>query len=116
RLTEVSGLLVPEGTPLTGYEIHVGRTASPDTQRPFATVDGEPEGAVSPDGRVWGTYLHGVLSGGDARKALLSRVGRAGHSDLQNHGERVEAALDAWADHLEACIDLDALLALARPV
>ncbi|WP_215750523.1 MULTISPECIES: cobyric acid synthase [unclassified Gluconobacter] len=115
-LTEVSGLLVPEGTPLTGYEIHVGRTAGPDTQRPFATVDGEPEGAVSPDGRVWGTYLHGVLSGGDARKALLSRVGGAGHSDLQDHGERVEAALDAWADHLEACIDLDALLTLARPV
>ena len=47
--------------PLSGYEIHLGRTIGPDCDRPFALFGNTPDGAVSADGRVIGTYLHGPL-------------------------------------------------------
>ena len=115
RLTETHGVLLPEKVPISGYEIHIGRTCGPDCERPFGVLGGHPEGAVSADGRVWGTYLHGLLSGGEARAVLLSRLG-APVSALQNQDERVEAALDEWAEHLENCIDMETLLSLAGPV
>lgn len=115
RLVEVVGQLVPEGIPVSGYEIHTGQTVGTDCTRPFATIAGIPEGAVSQNGRVWGTYLHGVLGTGAVCAALLSRL--AGPVKVMaDHDEVVEAALDAWAAHLEKHLDMDALLALARPV
>ncbi|GAP24554.1 cobyric acid synthase CobQ [Gluconobacter frateurii NBRC 101659] len=115
RLTEVCGTLLPENIALSGYEIHIGRTTGADCNRPFAILEGQPDGAVSANGQVWGTYLHGLLSGGKARAALLARLGMP-LSSLQDQDERVENALDEWADHLESCLDLDALLSLAQPV
>lgn len=115
RLTEVRGMLLPEGVAMSGYEIHIGRTTGPDCNRPFADLEGQPDGAVSANGQVWGTYLHGLLSIGKARAALLTRLG-VPVSPLQDQEERVEAALDEWADHLETCLDLDALLSLAQPI
>ncbi|OAG73728.1 cobyric acid synthase [Gluconobacter japonicus] len=115
RLTEVRGMLLPEKIAMSGYEIHIGRTTGPDCNRPFADLDGQPDGAVSANGQVWGTYLHGLLSGGKARAALLARLGMR-LSPLQDQDVRVEAALDEWADHLEKCLDLEALLSLAQPV
>ncbi|GAN90143.1 cobyric acid synthase CobQ [Gluconobacter frateurii M-2] len=115
RLTEVRGMLLPEGVAMSGYEIHIGRTTGPDCDRPFADLEGQPDGAVSANGQVWGTYLHGLLSVGKARAALLTRLG-VPVNPLQDQEERVEAALDEWADHLETCLDLDALLSLAQPV
>lgn len=115
RLTEVRGMLLPEKIAMSGYEIHIGRTTGPDCNRPFADLDGQPDGAVSANGQVWGTYLHGLLSGGKARAALLARLGMP-LSPLQDQDVRVEAALDEWADHLEKCLNLEALLSLAQPV
>lgn len=115
RLVEVEGVLLPENVPVSGYEIHMGRTAGPACARPFSSIAGEREGASSADGHICGTYLHGVLSGGAARQALLNRIGlNAGL--LRDHDEHVEEALNAWADHLEEHVDIEALLALARVV
>src|SRR5580658_4356914 len=48
------------GVPFSGYEMHMGVTDGPDRARPFARLaDGSPEGAISADGRVFGTYVHG---------------------------------------------------------
>ncbi|MBS4076263.1 cobyric acid synthase [Ameyamaea chiangmaiensis] len=114
-LTTMTGTLWPDNVPVSGYEIHMGRTTGADTSRPFAWIEGRPEGAVAANGRVAGTYLHGVFGKGSARSSLLKRVGGV-VCDGTDHDERVEAALDALADHLEAHVDLDALVALARPV
>ncbi|UMM10021.1 cobyric acid synthase [Gluconobacter frateurii] len=115
RLTEVRGMLLPEKIAMSGYEIHIGRTTGPDCSRPFADLDGQPDGAVSANGQVWGTYLHGLLWGGKARAALLARLGMP-LTLLQDQDARVEAALDEWADHLEKCLNLELLLSLAQPV
>ena len=69
-------------------------------------------GAVSADGRVMGCYLHGLLAADDFRHSLLARIrGRAGARLA--YEARVEAALEGLAQHLERCLDLDRLLAIA---
>ncbi len=89
--------------------------------RPGAALDGssitataqfKPEGAVSPDGRVVGAYVHGVFGGDAFRSAWLKQLGaQISHLAFE---ERVEQTLEALADHIEANLDLDALLKLAR--
>ncbi len=112
-LTRVAATHGPSGTPLTGYEIHLGKTAGPDCARPFAMIGIEPDGAISADGRIVGTYVHGCFGGDDFRKTFLAALGAT--SDLR-YEQRIEASLDALAAHLEKYLDLDRLLALAEPV
>ncbi len=111
RLTRVTGRHAVSGLPLSGYEIHLGVTDGPARDRPFARIDDTPEGAVSEDGLVTGTYLHGVFSSDAFRSDFLARLGVA-PSGL-NHGRSVEDALDALALHLEHHLDIDGLLGLA---
>jgi len=103
------------GAPVTGYEMHMGETRGPDTARPFAELDGlGPEGAVSRDGSVMGSYLHGLLASAEARTALLARIGVAGGG--RDYAADVDAALDEIAARLEEHVDVDALLQLAKEV
>ena len=63
-----------DGAPFTGYEMHMGVTEGPDRARPFARLaDGVAEGAVSADGRVIGTYIHGLFADDSQRSAWLAR-------------------------------------------
>ena len=101
------------GEPLSGYHMHMGETEGSGRARPFARVDGHPEGAISADGRVMGTYLHGLFSADGFRRAFLAALGGRGDESL-DYEAQVEATLDAFADHLERHLDLDALLGLAR--
>ncbi|WP_230975732.1 cobyric acid synthase [Acetobacter garciniae] len=112
RLSRVEGGHAASGMGLTGYEIHIGETTGPARSRPFAHVAGVPEGAVSPNGRIMGTYLHGIFAGDAFRGAFLRQLGAA--PSALAYGERVETVLDALADHLEAHCDVAGLLALAR--
>ncbi|MBV8698181.1 MAG: cobyric acid synthase [Bradyrhizobium sp.] len=111
-LTRVDAVHADTREPMQGYEIHIGETDGPDRARPFAFVNGVPEGAVSRDGRVQGTYLHGLFASDGFRRAYLEVLGIAA-SD-QRYGVRIADALDALADHIEAHLDVDGLLALAR--
>jgi adenosylcobyric acid synthase len=99
-------------TPIEGYEIHMGETDGGDRVRPVAIVDGNGEGATSPDGKVLGTYLHGLFTADAFRKKFLESLGiRSGDLDYR---AAVENALDGVADGLEAHLDCNALLAAAR--
>ncbi|MEZ5686021.1 MAG: cobyric acid synthase [Paracoccaceae bacterium] len=112
RLTEVRAIHAASRQAFSGYEIHIGRTEGADRARPFAESGGQPEGAISADGRVAGSYLHGMFSDDGFRRAWLATMG-AEASDLA-YEAAVEATLDALADHLEAHFDVPGLLALAR--
>jgi adenosylcobyric acid synthase len=112
RLEPVNGK-TSDGVPFSGYEMHMGVTEGPDRVRPFARLaDGAPEGAVSADGRVIGTYIHGLFADDRQRAAWLERC--AGGSANIAYEAQVERTLDALAEHLAAHIDLDGLLTLAR--
>ena len=111
RLANVEGKSV-DGAAYTGFEIHKGVTEGPDRARPFGHfADGMPEGAQSPDGRVVGTYLHGLFVDDSQRAAWLKRFG--GKPDIAYHAS-IEETLDKLAAYLEAHIDVDSLLTLSR--
>ena len=113
-LTRISGTHVPSGTSLEGYEIHLGDTSGPDCVRPFARLADRPDGAISRDGHVMGTYLHGCFASDAFRSAFLEELG-ASASQLRFDGV-IEQTLDGLAAHLESHLDLDHILALAGPV
>ena len=112
HLTCVKGVHVASGQPLSGYEIHMGRCSGDDLTRPFAMIDDMPEGAVSADERIVGTYLHGMFADDTFRASWLARFGVV--SSGTGFDATVEATLDALADHLEASLDVDDLLSAAR--
>ncbi|MGX1305446.1 adenosylcobyric acid synthase [Amorphus suaedae] len=114
KTTRLVGGTHPEtGARVSGYEIHMGRTRGADCARPFLEIEGVAEGAVSGDGRICGTYVHGLFAH-DAFRAQFLRAYDA-HSDLA-YEAAVERTLDELAVHLEACLDADAILAIARGV
>lgn len=98
--------------PLAGYEIHLGRTTGPDCSRPTAVINGVDDGATSADGKVFGTYLHGLFGADGFRGRFLESLGiRGGGIDYR---AEVERALDQIAEHLERHLDCDAIFAAAR--
>ncbi|GGE60675.1 cobyric acid synthase [Actibacterium pelagium] len=112
RLTRVTAKHAASGSNVQGYEIHIGRTDGADRARPFAYVDGQPEGAVSANGKIIGSYLHGLFSDDGFRSEFLDTLGVSAGSLA--YGAEVEKTLDALADHMEANIDVDGLLKVAR--
>jgi adenosylcobyric acid synthase len=112
RLEAVSGTTT-DGNPVHGYEMHMGVTQGPDCARPFARLaGGAPEGAVSSDGRVIGSYIHGLFSDDRQRAAWLARFA-AGPATI-GYDESIDATLDRLATHLARHIDLEHLLSLSR--
>ena len=97
---------------ISAYEIHLGETKGPDSARPFAQTANGPEGAISHDGLVTGTYLHGCFSADGFRHAWLKSLGAAASAFA--YEQAIEQTLDALAAHLEKHLDLDAVLKLAQ--
>ena len=112
RLARVTAVHYATGLSVAGYEIHIGRTEGADCLRPFAHIDGRAEGAIRADGRVTGSYLHGLFASDTFRAAFLARLAIT-PSHLR-HAVVVEDTLEALADHVEAHLDVPGLLALAR--
>ena len=113
RLRAVSGLSMPDATPFSGYEMHVGATVGPDRSRPFARLsEGSDEGAISRDGNVAGSYCHGLFADDRQRRRLLGWIG-ADASTLAYEAE-IDRVLDGLAYHLAAHLDTDGLLDLSR--
>ncbi|WP_302139002.1 cobyric acid synthase [Halomonas alkalicola] len=109
RLRNVGGRLLPEGVPVVGYEIHQGVSEGPALARPFCELEGRPEGAVSADGRVMGSYLHGLFDSAEACAALLARCGLAEEGAAVDLAAHREAELDRLADALEQHLDIAAI-------
>jgi len=104
---------VSSGLPVDGYEIHTGRTSGLDCERPMFSVDGEPDGARSLDGLVMGTYIHGFLANDEYRGKFLSGISSQVSAAIAFR-RAVDKALDHLADGLEASMDIEKMLAIAR--
>ena len=113
HVAPVSGECADSGAPVSGYEIHTGRTSGPDTVRPMFSLAGTADGARSASGLIQGTYLHGAFSGDGFRRAWLEQAGGPVDAGL-NYTKAVEQALDDLADGVEAAVDIEALLDSAR--
>ena len=111
HLTRINGTHIETGEAVTGYEIHIGTSTGSDAARAFIQIDNRLDGAISKDGKVQGSYIHGMFAQDGFRKAWLRNFGAA--SSL-SYSASTETTLDALADHLEAHLDIDAILNIAR--
>jgi len=103
RLANSSARSIQFGTALSGYEIHLGMTGGPDHLRPYVEIEGRPDGAMSADGRIAGTYLHRLFDSDDFRARLLESFGIAGGQS--SYRQSVDDALDGVAAELERYLD-----------
>ncbi len=105
QLRNVQGRLLPEGVPVTGYEIHAGvSTGSALAWPAVQLVDGRGDGAISADGQILGTYLHGLFESPDACAALLRWAGLEAVQQVDYHALR-ERDIERLADLVETHLD-----------
>ncbi|MBT0652218.1 cobyric acid synthase [Geomobilimonas luticola] len=104
---------------LNGYEIHMGETLVGEGSRSFAFISsrsGNPvkvrDGAVSSDGRVFGTYLHGIFDNIPFRTAYLNRIRKEKGLPLPVTAGVTDDPFDLLAVHLEKHLDMERLLAI----
>jgi adenosylcobyric acid synthase len=104
-----------------GYEIHMGETAYVGNARPFGQVrragvrEVVDDGATAADGRLVGTYLHGLFDADDFRHAFLRAAravcGLAPPTEVAYVTAEREARINRLATHVARALDVDALLA-----
>jgi len=112
-LTLTHGVETAVNLPVRGYEMHLGVTTGEAAARPMLILeDGRADGARSADGRVAGCYLHGIFSDDEFRRAFIAGLGGQALPEFAFEAE-IEATLDALARHLEANLDMEALLGIA---
>jgi adenosylcobyric acid synthase len=111
QLCNVRGQLTLQNAPVTGYEIHAGVTTGPALARPVAQLDNRCDGALSQDGQILGTYLHGLFESQAACDALLQWAGLP-QPQTRDYAQLREAGIDRLADAVERYIDVQRLMGL----
>ena len=104
----VEGVIFPGAAreaPVRGYEIHMGVTRGTALERPVTRLGGVPEGALSGDGQILATYVHGVFDHPRACAAILDWAGLRGATAVDLNLAR-EASLERLADSIEENLDL----------
>jgi adenosylcobyric acid synthase len=108
KLENVSGKLAFADAAVTGYEIHMGVSQGAALDHPAVWLNGQPEGALSADDQILGTYLHGLFDHTEACQALLTWAGLTDVGAFDYTVQR-EAGLNRLADALETHLDWEKL-------
>jgi adenosylcobyric acid synthase len=110
-----------ENLSLHGYEIHVGETSFLGAAQPFAQLarqareshDPVLDGCVSPDSRIFGTYLHGLFDGDEFRHAFVNAARNfcrlAPPSELSDWGSKRRESFDRLASTVSNSMDLPSI-------
>ena len=104
QLHRIRGVLALASAPVQGYEIHMGISHGPALERPALHLNGRTDGAISEDGQILGTYLHGLFDVPAACDALLAWAGLEAPQS-PDHIARREAGIDRLADAVEQYLD-----------
>ncbi len=111
RLANVSGYFALDRSPVNGYEIHTGRSYGAALERPAFFVSGQAEGALSEDGQLMGTYLHGIFESAEGCRAILCWAG-LDSAELLDYEQIREQGIERLADAVEEWLDKQQLRAL----
>nr|WP_290222412.1 cobyric acid synthase CobQ [Trichocoleus desertorum] len=111
----VSSNFPQTGLPVSGYEIHQGRTQVMEGESVELLFEDANLGVVDKSFSVWGTYLHGLFDNGPWRRAWLNRLRqqrglKSLPTGISNYREQREALLDALATQVESHLDLGPIL------
>jgi adenosylcobyric acid synthase len=107
--------------PIDGYEIHIGQTLYAERAQPFALLNGgQPDGCVSADQHVFGTYLHGLFDDDRLRHSFIAAA-RSFHrlapaAQFEPWRQKRDASFAQLAATVRASLDLPALFEFARPL
>jgi len=115
RQRQVTSNFPAAGLPVSGYEIHQGRTRLIEEGGTHALFDDANLGVVDDSQSLWGTYLHGLFDNGPWRRAWLNRLRqqrglKALPTGVANYREQRELVLEALADAVEPYLDLTPVL------
>ncbi len=111
QLRNVSGRLTIENAKVCGYEIHIGVTSGPALSNPAIRLEHRYDGALSPDGQIFATYLHGLFDEPSSCTALLQWAGLKQIAPSQFEQTR-EQHIERLADALEKHLDMEQIFAL----
>ncbi|HLZ20493.1 MAG TPA: hypothetical protein VKO67_12800, partial [Smithellaceae bacterium] len=73
-LKRIGAKHVPSGLAVYGYEIHHGLTDAGNLQPCLRTDEGGIIGLATENGRIWGTYLHGLFDADAFRRWWIDRL------------------------------------------
>jgi len=116
RQREVTSNFPQVGLPVSGYEIHQGRSRRVDDQSSYKDLFDEPSlGMVDSSQLIWGAYLHGIFDNGPWRRAWLNRLRqqrglKSLPTGVPNYREQREAMLDSLAATVRTHLDLKQIL------
>ena len=106
RLERVAGTVL--GAAMSGYEIHAGTSCGPALRSPAVQLAGRSDGALSADGRILATYVHGLFDAPESCAALLAWAGLEGAARIDYRALR-EDSIERLADAIAGHVDLEAL-------
>lgn len=115
RQRSVTSCYPQEGLPITGFEIHQGRTSLISGGAQHCLFDDPQLGIVSDNQGVWGTYLHGIFDNGPWRRMWLNRLRKqrgllALPTGVPNYREQRELILDILSDRVAEHLNVRPLL------
>lgn len=106
QLKQVVGKLAFTEATVKGYEIHMGISTGAALSKPALMLNGQPEGAISSDNHIAGTYLHGLFDHAESCAAWLAWAGMDSASVADfNYEQLRETELDRLADCVEQHLD-----------
>lgn len=103
-----------KGLPVHGYEIHMGKTLFLEPVDRLFTIGEHKDGSLSHDGRIWGTYLHGIFHNDAFRRNWLNQLrlqkGLNPIQELIPFRHRQMEAFDRLAEHVRQHVDVDQIV------
>jgi adenosylcobyric acid synthase len=118
QLRRTHGRLAWTDLPISGYEIHCGASRGDALLNPSSVLDdGRIDGALSEDGQIIGSYLHGLFDQPQALAALLAWAGARDAAPMDVHAlreESIERLADAVDNHLNGAALLS-LIGMGEP-
>lgn len=108
QLKQIIGKLSFANAKVTGYEIHMGVSRGAALKTPALVIEGKPEGAISADKQIAGTYIHGLFDHAESCHAWLAWAGlvKVEHFDYET---LKESELNRLTDCVEQHLDWEKL-------
>jgi len=112
-----------KGAEGTGYEIHMGLTLRAEGEAMFTVLEqngsapqNTEDGCVSCEGRMMGTYMHGLFDMPGIIRLWLESIGlgNIGVSEMQSGRAARDREYDLLAEHFEKYVDAEAVFALCN--
>lgn len=107
-LRKVNGYLTINKVAVSGYEIHAGTSEGAALKKPVMILAGKPEGALSTDNLVMGSYLHGLFDLPEVCETILNWAGNKSKKAV-NLAEMREQGIEQITDSLENNFDFEKL-------